>query len=156
MATQSTRSSQTGSPSSAASNVARRQSLRKRLRADQNGVLIAAGIMGGVGWVLLYQLIETSPPRVFSQWLFFILLYIVVTATASPFVWYLNRRFSRTHPVTGGIMLRQSMWFGLYAVTASWLQMLRALNGASAFFLALSMIVIETFLRLRERSQSSQ
>ena len=135
---------------------ARRQSLRKRLRADQNGVLIAAAIMGGIGWVLLYRLIETSPPRVFSQWLFFILLYMVVTATASPFVWYLNRRFSKAYPVTGGIMLRQSMWFGLYAVTASWLQMLRALNGASAFFLALSIIVIETFLRVRERSQSSQ
>ena len=45
------------------------------------------------------------------------------------------------------------MWFGLFAVTATWMQMTRALNGAIAFFLALSMIVIETFLRLRERSQ---
>jgi hypothetical protein len=131
-----------------------RPSPRKRLRADRNGVLIAAGIMAGLGWTLLYRLIYTSAPLAFPRWLFFILLYMSVTGTALPFIWYLNNRFSRFYPVTGGIMLRQGMWCGLLAVTASWLQMTRALNGAIAFFLALSMIVIEIFLRFRERGQS--
>lgn len=130
-----------------------RPSVRRRLRADRNGVLIAASIMAGGGWVLLYQLMMTAKPFAFPRWLFFITLYIAITGTALPLLWYLNQRFSRAAPVTGGILLRQGMWCGLFAVTAAWLQMTRALTPASAFFLALSMIVIETFLRIRERAQ---
>jgi hypothetical protein len=37
-------------------------------------------------------------------------------------------------------------------VTSAWLQMTRTFNSATGFFLALSLIVIEAFLRLRERS----
>jgi hypothetical protein len=132
-----------------------RSSPRKRLKADQSGVLIAGGVMAGLSWVLLYRLVIGSPPLAFARWLFFILLYMAITGTVLPFIWYLNRRFSRFYPATGGILLRQSMWFGLFTVTAAWLQMTRALNGAIAFFLALSMIVIETFLRLRERAQTN-
>jgi hypothetical protein len=139
----------------ASANPSPRPSFRKRLQADRNGVLVAAGIMAGFGWVLLYRLVASAPPLAFPRWLFFILLYFAVTGTALPFIWYLNQRFSRTHPATGGILLRQGMWCGLFAVTAAWLQMTRALYGTTAFFLALSMIVIETFLRLRERSHSS-
>lgn len=111
--------------------------------------------MAGVGWVLLYRLLVGSPPLAFPRWLFFILIYIAVTGTVLPLIWYLNRRFSRRHPATSGIILRQSMWFGVFAVTAAWLQMSRALTGAVAFFLALSMIVIEVFLRLRERGANA-
>jgi hypothetical protein len=131
-----------------------RASPRKRLKADQSGVLIAGGIMAGIGWVFLYRLVVGSPPLAFARWLFFILLYMAITGTVLPFVWYLNQRFSRFYPATGGILLRQSMWFGVFTVTTTWLQMTRTLNGAAAFFLALSMAVIETFLRFRERTQT--
>ncbi|HVO41651.1 MAG TPA: hypothetical protein VMT34_03455 [Aggregatilineales bacterium] len=128
-----------------------RQSARARLKADQNGVLTAAAILAGVGWVGLYFLIDGSKPLAFPRWLFFILLFIAVTGTAIPFSWFLNRRFTKS-PVSGGIILRQGIWFGLFAVIAAWLQIPRTLNGAIAFFLALSLVVIETFLRLRERA----
>ncbi len=111
--------------------------------------------MAGVGWVLLYRLVESSPPLALQRWLFLILLYTAVTGTALPFIWYLNQRFSQSRTVSGGMLLREGMWCGLFAVTASWLQMMRALSGPTAFFLALSIIVIETFLRLRERPQSA-
>ena len=104
--------------------------------------------------MLLYRLVGGSPPLALQRWLFFILLYMAITGTALPFIWYLNTRFSRRYPVSGGTLLRQGMWCGLFAVLAAWLQMSRALNSPTAFFLALSMIVIETFLRLRERAQS--
>jgi len=126
---------------------------RRRRRADTNGVLIGAGIMAGIGWVLLYRLIAGSPPLALQRWLFFILLYISVTGTVLPLVWYLNARFSRFYPATGGIILRQGMWFGLYAVTAAWLQMTRALTAPIGFFLGLAMVAIEVFLRVRERAQ---
>ncbi|CAG0970279.1 MAG: hypothetical protein IAE83_13845 [Anaerolinea sp.] len=127
------------------------QQIRRRLRADQNGALIAGGIMAGTGWVLLYRLVTGSLPLAFPRWLFFILLYVAITGTIMPLVWYLNQRFSRYRPATGGVILRQSMWFGMFAVVVAWLQMTRALSAPIAFFLGLAMLVIETFLRIRER-----
>jgi hypothetical protein len=38
-------------------------------------------------------------------------------------------------------------------ITCAWLQIPRVLNPAIAVLLALSLVVIEVFLRLRERSQ---
>jgi hypothetical protein len=146
--------------STRSSSTPRRTSLRKRLQADRNGVLIAAGVMAGVSWVLLYRLIgppgsglEGSPPRALERWLFFILLDLAITGTALPFIGFLNQRFSR-NPVPGGVLLRQGMWCGLFMVTIAWLQMTRALTGITAALLALSIIVIETFLRYRERAHS--
>ncbi len=126
---------------------------RKRLQADRSGVLIAAGIMAGISWVLLYFLVTGMKPLAFGRWLFFILVYIAITGTALPLLWYLNQRFSRVTPVTGGILLRQGMWCGLLAVMLAWLQMIRALTLANGFFLCLSVITVEVFLRIRERAQ---
>ncbi|MFQ3535359.1 MAG: hypothetical protein SNJ58_05740 [Aggregatilineales bacterium] len=125
---------------------------RRRLRADQNGVMSAGVLLAVSGWLLLAHLVESTPPLAFPRWLFFILLYTAVTGTALPFIGYLHRRFSRYNPPTGGVILRQGMWFGLLAVTLAWLQMSRALTLASAAFLILAVLVIETFLRLRERA----
>ncbi|MCS6871271.1 MAG: hypothetical protein NZ571_07415 [Anaerolineae bacterium] len=125
---------------------------RKRLRADQNGVMLAGVLLSLAGWSLLARLVESTPPLAFPRWLFFILLYVAVTGTTLPFIGYLHRRFSRYRSPTGGVILRQGMWFGLLAVTLAWLQMTRALNAASAGFLILAVLVIETFLRLRERA----
>lgn len=124
--------------------------IRRRIRADQNGVLIAATLMAILGWGALYILIISVPPLALYRWLFFILLYLAVTGTVLPFIWYLNNRFSGARPVMGGTILREGMWCGLVAITVAWLQMIRAANGALAFFLALSFFVIEIFLRVRE------
>jgi hypothetical protein len=129
-----------------------RQAARARVRADQNGALLAGAIMAGCGVVMWSRLVNDTPPSAFPRWLFFITIYITITGFVTPLVWYLNRRFSIRF--TGGMMLRQSMWFGLLAVTAAWLQMIRALTPAAAIFFTLSIIVIEIFLRLRERPQS--
>ncbi len=141
-------------PSTTTNKSTPRAAIRQRLHADRNGVLIAGGVMAGIGWVLLYRLVTTAAPLAFPRWLFFILLYFAVTGTALPLLWYLNQRFSRTIPIGGGVLLRQGMWCGLFAVTAAWLQMTRALTLATGFFLALSFVAIETFLRVRERNQA--
>jgi hypothetical protein len=125
---------------------------RRRLRADQNGVMLAGVLLAIGGWWALARLVESAPPLAFPRWLFFILLYLAVTGSTLPFIGYLHRRFSRYNPPSGGVILRQGMWFGLLAVTLAWLQMTRALTLASAGFLILAVLVIETFLRLRERA----
>jgi len=123
-----------------------------RIPPDHVGVLTAGVVMMIGGWVGIYQLVTTTLPRVGQRWLFFMLLQIAVTGTVLPFVRYLNVRFT---PVDadlppGGVLVRQSIWIGLFVVLCSWLQMPRVLNLPIAFFLALVFIVIETFLRSRE------
>lgn len=125
---------------------------RRRIRADQNGVMLAGVLLAVGGWWALAWLVESVPPLAFPRWLFFILLYLAVTGSTLPFIGYLHRRFSRYNPPSGGVILRQGMWFGLLAVTLAWLQMTRALTLASAGFLILAVSVIEAFLRLRERA----
>lgn len=114
--------------------------------------MIAAVIMMAVGWLGLYALVTQQIPRVGPRWLFFVLLMIAVIGTAIPFVRFLNNRFtprSRYLP-PGGVIVRQSVWIGLFVVTCAWLQIPRVLSAPIAFFLALAMIVIEAFLRSRE------
>lgn len=119
---------------------------------DHIGILITAVVMMVGGWVGLYQLVTTTLPRVGPRWTFFVLLHIAVTGTVLPLVRYLNVRLT---PVTrelppGGVIVRQSVWIGLFVVTCAWLQIPRVLSLPIAFFLALMFVVIEIFLRTRE------
>jgi hypothetical protein len=105
-----------------------------------------------VGWAGLLQLVLTTLPRVGQRWLFFLLLQIAVTGTVVPFVRYLNARFT---PLTaelppGGVVVRQSIWIGLYVSLCMWLQIPRVLNAPIAILSALLFIVIEAYLRSRE------
>jgi len=115
-------------------------------------MIIAAVIMMIGGWAGLYTLVTTQIPRVGQRWMFFVLLQIAVAGTVMPFLRYINVRLT---PVTravppSGVIVRQSVWFGLYVVTCAWLQIPRVLTVPMMFFLALAFVVIEIFLRSRE------
>jgi hypothetical protein len=123
-----------------------------KIPPDHVGVLVAGVVMMVVGWAGIYQLVTTTLPRVGQRWLFFLLLQLAVSGTVLPFVRYLNVRFT---PVDvdlppGGVLVRQSIWIGLFAMVCVWLQMPRVLNLPIAFFLGLVFVVIEVFLRSRE------
>lgn len=120
---------------------------------DHVGVLISAVVMLIIGWGGLYLLVTNQPPRLAGQlWLFFVLLDIAITGTAIPIVRYLNVRLTPINaPLPpGGIVVRQSVWIGLYIVTCAWLQIPRVLTPVIAILLALVFIAIEVFLRFRE------
>ncbi len=116
---------------------------------EQAGLIVAAMVMAVTGWVGLWLLITTTLPTAFPRWLFFVFLYLAVTGTVLPFVRYLNARFTRSGPAIG-VVLRQSIWVGLFVVACAWLQIPRVLNPVIALILALSLVVIEWFLHLRE------
>lgn len=122
---------------------------------DHRGVLAAAALMAVFGWAGLYLLVTTTIPTAFPRWLFFVSLYFAVTGTVLPFVRFLTLRFLREDAAvsSGGVLLRESIWIGLFVVACAWLQIPRVLNPAIAFFLALSLLVVEVFLRIRERAQ---
>jgi hypothetical protein len=129
----------------------------ERMPPDHIGVLISGLAMMFIGWMGLFLLVRSSPPRIGAElWLFFVLLHLAVTGTVLPFVRYANVRLLPTtvDPPAGGIIVRQSVWIGLYVVICAWLQILRSLNAPIAFFLALVFVVIEIFLRTREISDT--
>ncbi|HEX2619857.1 MAG TPA: hypothetical protein VHL11_06915 [Phototrophicaceae bacterium] len=124
-----------------------------RIPPDHVGVLMSAVVMILFGWGGLYWLVTTQIPRIGGQlWIFFVLLHIAITGTAIPMVRYLNVRFTPINaPLPpGGIIVRQSVWIGLYAVICAWMQIPRVLTPLVALLLALVFIVIEVFLRMRE------
>jgi hypothetical protein len=120
-----------------------------------SGIMTAAAVMAVTGWVGLWMLVTTMLPTAFPRWLFFVFLYLAVTGTVLPFVRFLNARFTRdeSQSPSDGIVLRQSIWVGLFVVACAWLQIPRVLSPLIAFFLALSLIAVEAFLHMREQDQ---
>ena len=106
-----------------------------------------------VGWGGLFYLCQNTLPTVGPRWLFFFLAVLALTGTVLPVVAFLNRRFPSTPPATTGVILRQSLWIGIYFPTLAWLQLGRTLTPALAILLAVGLALIEILLRMRERSQ---
>ncbi len=125
------------------------------LPADHLGLLVAAFAMIVLGWGGLAYLIVNSLPRIGGElWLFFVLVLIAVSGTAMPIVRYLNVRFTPLEQDVppAGVIVRQSVWMGLFAVTCAWLQIPRLLSLPLAALIAAILIGIEVFIRSREIS----
>ncbi|MBN1565430.1 MAG: hypothetical protein JXA10_16405 [Anaerolineae bacterium] len=122
---------------------------------NYSGIMTAAAVMAVTGWVGLWMLVTTMLPTAFPRWLFFVFLYLAVTGTVLPFVRFLNARFTRdlSQSPSDGIVLRQSIWVGLFVVACAWLQIPRVLSPLIAGFLALSLVAVEVVLHLREQDQ---
>lgn len=125
---------------------------RRPLPADHVGALAGALLLMVAGWGGLFVLITTQEPFIGQRWLFLLLLQAAVTGTVLPLVRYLNTRLTaRTRPAPpAGVIVRQSVWFGLFAASCAWLQIPRVLSPAIMFFLALAFAIVEVFLRNRE------
>lgn len=74
---------------------------------------------------------------------------LVGAGTAMPAVYLLNRRFARGPLPHFLIMIRQSMWVGLWLGVCSWLQMNRALSVPVALLAATVFVIFEFILQLR-------
>lgn len=126
---------------------------QERIPPDHIGLLLASAVLTIGGWWGLYMLLTGTIPRPGQRWAFFVLFHLAVTGTTIPIVRFLNVRLTpvdRGIP-SSGVILRQAIWLGLFAVTCAWLQIPRALSWSIAFFLLIIFVVLEAFLRLRER-----
>ncbi len=113
---------------------------------------LAAWFLALVGWAGVIYLTNFTIPTVGPRWLFFAVWFVALTGTAIPFARYLNLRFGKSLPPES-VLLRQSLWFGLFGATCAWLQLGRALNWATGLLLAAALIAIEIFILLRARSR---
>ena len=105
-----------------------------------------------VGWGGIATLFYYSLPFVWSRWGFFVLGIMALTGTALPVVYFLHRRFPTEPPANPNVIVRQSLWVGVYAATLAWLQLGRLVTLYVILGLAGGLIAIEYFIRLREKA----
>jgi len=108
-----------------------------------------------IGWGGLYFLIMQTRPDVWPRWGFFVLMFIAITGTLLPIVYFFHRRFPDDPPADASVIVRQSLWFGVYGAMLAWLQLGRLVTVYIILGMAIGLIAIEYFIRLRERAHWS-
>lgn len=105
------------------------------------------------GWGGLFLLFTTTLPTLGPRWLFFFLIVIAFTGTFLPITAYLNYRLTNKPPAGADTVIRQAIWFGMYASTLAWLQYGRVFTISLAIALGIGIIAVEWLLRWRERTR---
>ena len=105
-----------------------------------------------IGWGGLAALLWYTFPTVWQRWGFFAFWVIALTATALPIVYFVATRFS-ADPVEPQVVVRESLWVGVYGATLAWLQLARLVNIYVILGMGFGLIAIESLLRLRERAR---
>lgn len=114
--------------------------------------LASAIILGLGGWLGLYLLMTKAWPTLGPRWLFFFLWFLATSGTAMPFIWLLHRRFGAENPLSSRVLLRRSLWVGLFAAFCAWLQINRSLTLPLVLLLAAGLAGLEALVRVLERS----
>ena len=105
-----------------------------------------------IGWGGLYLLVTQTQPFVWARWGFFVLMFMGVSGTLLPFIYFFHRRFPDQPPADNAVIIRQSLWFGVYGATLAWLQLGRLVTVYVILGLGFGLITIEYFIRMRERA----
>lgn len=134
-------------------NLAEEITLRNSKTLSFLSFLPAAILLAAVGWGGLAAVVIYTQPTIWPRWLFFCMGVLALSGTAMPVVYFLNRRFPSTPPVEGDVILRQSIWFGIYGSMLAWLQLGRLLSPLLVLILLGVFILIEGLLRMWERSR---
>lgn len=105
-----------------------------------------------VGWGGLYYIITQTLPYVWPRWAFFVLTLMAISGTVLPIVYLFHRRFPGEKPAEANVIVRQALWFGIYAATLAWLQLGRLVTVYLIVGLAAGLFAIEYLIRLREKA----
>ena len=108
-----------------------------------------------VGWGGSATLVYFTEPLVWNRWALFALLFLALTGSALPIVYFFQLRFPSNPPASSHVIVRQAQWVGAYGLILLWLRWGDLLTLWLAFGLAGALLVIEWLIRLRERAQWS-
>lgn len=114
-------------------------------------VLTTGMLLGLVGWIGLFLVVILTVPTLGPRWLMYFLVTLAISGTFLPIMHYLHKRFPSKPAATSMVLVREALFFGVYADVLLWLQFGRALNFAEAAFIAMGLLVIEILIRWRER-----
>lgn len=105
-----------------------------------------------IGWGGLAAILYFSLPFVWSRWAFFVFIIMALTGIALPIVFYFHKRFPDESPAEPNVIIRQSIWVGVYGATLAWLQLGHLVTLYVILGLAGGLIAAEYFIRIREKA----
>jgi len=105
-----------------------------------------------VGFGGLFILIILTQPTVWPRWLFFFMVVMGFTGLALPVVVFLYHRFPSGHIPAQGVIIRQSLWAGIYVALMIWLRLGQVFNLGVAVIVFVGITLLEIALRFGERS----
>ena len=108
-----------------------------------------------VGWGGSAALVFFTAPLVWNRWGLFALLFLALTGTALPIVYFFHLRFPSNPLANARVIVRQAQWVGVYGLIILWLRWGDLLTLWLTLGFAGGLLAIEWLIRLRERSQWS-
>ena len=108
-------------------------------------------ILGGWGGVA--ALVYFTEPLIWMRWALFALLFLALTGTALPILYFFHRRFPSNPPAEAHVIVRQAQWVAVYGLVLLWLRWGDLLTLWLTLGFAGGLLAIEWLIRLRERSR---
>jgi hypothetical protein len=108
-------------------------------------------ILGGWGGVA--ALVYFTEPLIWMRWALFALLFLALTGTALPILYFFHRRFPSNPPAGTHVIVRQAQWVGVYGLVLLWLRWGDLLTLWLTLGFTGGLLAIEWLIRLRERSR---
>lgn len=112
--------------------------------------LIAILVFIGLGG--LFILFNMTQPTVGPRWIFFFMVVMGVTGLALPAVVFLYHRFPSGHVPSQQVIVRQSLWAGIFVALMIWLSLGQVFNLGVAVIVMAGITLLEIALRFGERS----
>jgi hypothetical protein len=81
-------------------------------------------------------------------------LVVALTGTSLPFVWFLNRRFSRSELPRPMTIIRQSVWVGVFAAVMVWLLATDSFSVPLMLITVGALALVEVLMLLRQQGNS--
>jgi hypothetical protein len=107
------------------------------------------------GWGGLAALVYFTEPLVWNRWALFALLFLALTGTSLPIIYFFHVRFPTIPPAGPKVIVRQAQWVGVYGLVLLWLRLGDLLTLWLTLGFAGGLLAIEWLIRLRERSRWS-
>ncbi|MBN2043855.1 MAG: hypothetical protein JW757_02445 [Anaerolineales bacterium] len=105
-----------------------------------------------IGFGGLFLLFNLTEPTLWPRWLFFFMVVLGVTGLAMPVVLFIYHRFPTGHTPSQRVILRQSLWAGIYAAFMIWLSLGQVFKLGVAAIVFVGIVLLEIVLRFGERS----
>jgi hypothetical protein len=117
------------------------------------GLFLMAALLAIIGWGGAAAVVFLTLPFLLPRWLFFFSMFLALTGTAVPFVWYLNRRFAPDRFPSEGILMRETLEVASLGVFLIWLQAGRMFTAFLGWAFFGAFLAVELLLRLYENSR---
>ena len=124
---------------------------RDSIAPSRMQVALLAILIASASWAGLLYLTYAWPPSGAMLPAFFLILFLAMSASATPFALLLDARLRRSSPRPGlWRPIRQGMWMGVWGVLCAWLQLIQLLDWVTAILFVVILFLVEWFVISRK------